>query len=93
MTAEAVGLELAYSTKPHSAQSTRPFSCRNGAVQRGQCFQASSLPTDRNNRAMQEDPAPTPEEHEQAPEQLPESQAAEGPGHEDDELPEDDADS
>jgi hypothetical protein len=87
MTAEAVGLEFAYSTKPHCAQSTRPFSCRNGAVQRGQCFQASSLPTDRNNRAVQEDPAPTPEEQEQAPEQLPESQAAEGAGHEDDDLP------
>jgi hypothetical protein len=42
---------------------------------------------------VHEDPAPTPEEHEQALEQLPESQAAEGPGHEDDDLPEDDADS
>jgi hypothetical protein len=36
---------------------------------------------------VQEDPAPTPEEQEQAPEQLPESQAAEGAGHEDDDLP------
>ncbi len=43
---------------------------------------------------MHEDPAPTPEEQEQATEQLPESQAAEGPGHEDDDLPgEDDPDS
>jgi hypothetical protein len=37
-----------------------------------------------------EDPAPTPEEHEQAPEQTSEHQAAEGPGHEDDRLPGDD---
>ncbi|HET8653541.1 MAG TPA: hypothetical protein VFM13_13325 [Gaiellaceae bacterium] len=36
---------------------------------------------------MHEDPAPTPEEHEQAPDRIEESQAAEGPGHEDDELP------
>jgi hypothetical protein len=42
---------------------------------------------------VHEDPAPTPEEHEQVPEQLPESQAGEGPGHEDDDLPEDDTDS
>jgi hypothetical protein len=34
-----------------------------------------------------EDPAPTPEEQEQGPEELPEAQGAEGPGHEDDELP------
>ena len=69
------------------------LSCRTVAAQSGQRLQASSSPTDRNNRAVHEDPAPTPEEHEQVPEQLPESQAAEGPGHEDDELPEDDADS
>ncbi|HEX7254307.1 MAG TPA: hypothetical protein VF236_00095 [Gaiellaceae bacterium] len=43
---------------------------------------------------MHEDPAPTPEEQEQTPELLPESQAAEGPGHEDDDLPgEDDSES
>jgi hypothetical protein len=36
---------------------------------------------------MQEDPAPTPEEQEQAPEDLPEHQAAEGQGHEDDDMP------
>ena len=36
---------------------------------------------------MNEDPAPTPEEQEEAPEQLPESQAAAGQGHEDDEAP------
>ena len=39
---------------------------------------------------MHEDPAPTPEEREDAPEQLPESQAAQAPGHEDDKLPGDD---
>ena len=39
---------------------------------------------------MRDDPEPTPEEQEQTAEQLPESQAAEGPGHEDDELPGDD---
>ena len=87
MTAEAVGFEFAYSTKPHTVHSTRPFSCRNSAVQRGQCFQASSLATDRNNRAVQEDPAPTPEEQERAPEELTENEAASAPGHEDDELP------
>lgn len=36
---------------------------------------------------MQEDPAPTPEEQEQAPERLPEAQEAAAPGHEDDDLP------
>ena len=36
---------------------------------------------------MHEDPAATPEEQEQVPERLPESLAAEGAGHEDDELP------
>lgn len=87
MTAEAVGFEFAYSTNPHSPHSTRPFSWRKGAVQRGQCFQASSLPTDRNNRAVQEDPAPTPEEQERAPEELPEHEAASAPGQDDDELP------
>ncbi|HEU6444011.1 MAG TPA: hypothetical protein VFL61_03035 [Gaiellaceae bacterium] len=40
---------------------------------------------------MHEDPAPTPEEQEQVPERLPEAQAAEGAGHEDDELPGDEA--
>jgi hypothetical protein len=42
---------------------------------------------------VHEDPPPTPEEQEQATEQLPESQAAEAPGHDDDDLPEDDPDS
>jgi hypothetical protein len=56
-------------------------------VQRGQCFQASSLATDRNNRAVHEDPAPTSEEQERAPEELPEHEAASAPGHEDDQLP------
>jgi hypothetical protein len=39
---------------------------------------------------VHEDPAPTPEEHEQAPERLPEAQDAEGAGHGDDDLPGDD---
>ena len=88
-----MGFGFAYWTNPHSGHSTRPSSRRTVAPQSGQRLQASSSPTDRKNRAVHEDPAPTPEEHEQAPEQLPESQAAEGPGHEDDDLPEDDADS
>jgi hypothetical protein len=87
MTAEAVGFEFAYSTKPHSPHSTRPLSCRSAAVQRGQCFQASSLPTDRNNRAVHEDPAPTDEEQERTPEEVPEHEATSAPGREDDELP------
>jgi hypothetical protein len=87
MTAEAVGFEFAYSTKPHSPHSTRPFSGRKGAAQRGQCFQASSLPTDRNNTAVQEDPAPTPHEQERAPAELPEHEATSAPGQEDDALP------
>jgi hypothetical protein len=72
---------------PQSGHSTRPCSCRSVAAQTGQRLQASSSPTDRNNRGVHEDPAPTPEEQEQGPEELPEAQAAEGPGHEDDELP------
>jgi hypothetical protein len=87
MTAEAVGFEFAYSTKPHLPHPTRPSSCRNGAVQRGQCLQASSLPTDRNNRAVHEDPAPTPEEQERAPEELPEHESTSAPGREDDDFP------
>jgi hypothetical protein len=39
---------------------------------------------------IDEDPAPTPAEHEQAPEQTPEHQAAEGAGHDTDRLPGDD---
>lgn len=82
-----MGFGFAYWTKPHSGHSTRPSSRRTGVAQTGQRFQPSSSPTDRKNRAVHEDPAPTPEEHEDAPEQLPEAQAAEGPGHEDDEQP------
>lgn len=39
---------------------------------------------------MHEDPAATPDEQEQAPEETPEHQAAEGAGFGDDELPGDD---
>jgi hypothetical protein len=59
-------------------------------VQRGQRFHPSSLPTDRNNRGVHEDPAPTPEEQERAPEELTEHQEAGGAGHGDDDLPGDD---
>jgi hypothetical protein len=38
---------------------------------------------------MHEDPAPTPEEQEQAPERLPEQQETGGPGQGDEELPAD----
>jgi hypothetical protein len=73
--------------KPHSEHSTFPSTGLTAVAQTGQCFQPSRSATDRNNRAMQEDPEATPEEQEQATERLPEAQEAAAPGHEDDDLP------
>ena len=76
--------------KPQFGHSNAPASGSASVAQTGQYLQPSSSLTDRNNRPVHEDPAPTPEEQEEAPDHQDEMEGAAAPGQEDDQLPGDD---
>jgi hypothetical protein len=72
-------LELPHARNPHFAHSPRlPSSTRSSAPQTGQNLQRLSSGTACNDRAVTDQPAPTEEEHEQAPERQPEEEAKQG---------------
>jgi hypothetical protein len=64
---------------PQSEHSTLPSSRLSWALQRGQYFQPSSSDTVGNNSQVHDQPKPTPEEHEQAPERQDEAEEQRGP--------------
>jgi hypothetical protein len=78
-TAQAVAFELAQARKPHFGHSARrPSSTLSSVLQTGQNLQRLSSATACNHRAVSDQPAPTEEEHEQAPERQPEEEAKRG---------------
>jgi hypothetical protein len=79
-------------TKPHSGHSTFPPSRPRSARQRGQYLHPSSSDTVGNNSPVHDQPEPTPEEHELAPEHQEEAEEQRGPAPADPELPAEDPD-
>lgn len=72
-------MELDQARKPHSGHSARlPSSTWRSALQTGQTLHLLSSGTACNDRAVSDQPAPTEEEHEAAPERQPEEQAKQG---------------
>ena len=79
MTAQAVGFELAHARKPQTGQwAPTPPSTSISAPQRAQNLQLLSSATACNHRPVNEQPAPTDEENEQAPVRQPEEEAKQG---------------
>lgn len=77
--AHAVGFELAQARNPHSGHSARrPSSTRISAAQTGQNLHLLSSGTACNDRGVSDQPAPTEEEHEEAPERQAEEEAKQG---------------